>query len=131
MRKITALFLLFFSLSAFSAIDALNFQSAQQETDYHQLTQQLRCPQCQNNSIADSNATIAVDMRAKVFELLQAGKGKQEIVDYMVQRYGNFVTYDPPLTAATLLLWLAPALCFLIGLGVLFRPKKQQKETKK
>ncbi|WP_386690659.1 MULTISPECIES: cytochrome c-type biogenesis protein [unclassified Lonepinella] len=126
MKKITALLLLLFSISAFSAIDAFNFQSDQQESDYHQLTQQLRCPQCQNNNIADSNATIAVDMRAKVFELLQTGKTKQEIVDYMVQRYGHFVTYDPPLTPATIMLWAIPALLFLGGLFIVFRPKKQQ-----
>jgi len=126
MKKITALLLLLFSISTFSAIDAFNFQSDQQESDYHQLTQQLRCPQCQNNNIADSNATIAVDMRAKVFELLQAGKTKQEIVDYMVQRYGHFVTYDPPLTPATIMLWAIPALLFLGGLFIVFRPKKQQ-----
>ncbi|WP_439234652.1 cytochrome c-type biogenesis protein [Lonepinella koalarum] len=131
MKKITALLLLLFSISTFSAIDAFNFQSDQQESDYHQLTQQLRCPQCQNNNIADSNATIAVDMRAKVFELLQAGKTKQEIVDYMVQRYGHFVTYDPPLTPATIMLWLIPALLFLGGLFIVFRPQKKQQAGEK
>ena len=65
---------LFVSISATASIDALNFASPEQEKDYHQLTQELRCPQCQNNNIADSNATIAVDMRGKVFELLQEGK---------------------------------------------------------
>ncbi|TCK68305.1 cytochrome c-type biogenesis protein [Lonepinella koalarum] len=129
MKKITALLLLLFSISTFSAIDAFNFQSDQQESDYHQLTQQLRCPQCQNNNIADSNATIAVDMRAKVFELLQAGKTKQEIVDYMVQRYGHFVTYDPPLTPATIMLWLIPALLFLGGLFIVFRPPKKKQQA--
>lgn len=68
---LTALFL---SFSAQAAIDALNFTSMQQEKDYHSLTQELRCPQCQNNNIADSNASIAVDMRAKVYELLQKVK---------------------------------------------------------
>ncbi|WP_105873669.1 cytochrome c-type biogenesis protein, partial [Haemophilus influenzae] len=104
-----------FSSVAFSAIDALNFSSPQQESDYHQLTQSLRCPQCQNNNIADSNATIAVDMRGKVFELLQEGKSKNDVVDYMVARYGNFVTYDPPITASTLVLWIAPLLLVLLG----------------
>ena len=85
------------SVSATASIDALNFDSPEQEKDYHQLTQELRCPQCQNNNIADSNATIAVDMRGKVFELLQEGKNRNEVVDYMIQRYGNFVTYDPPM----------------------------------
>lgn len=114
---------LFWSLSAFSAIDALNFRSPAEEQDYHQLTQSLRCPQCQNNNIADSNATIAVDMRGKVLELLQAGKSKNEVVDYMVARYGNFVTYDPPLTASTVILWLAPLCLILFGVFFLFKRK--------
>ncbi|TDQ59657.1 cytochrome c-type biogenesis protein CcmH [Mesocricetibacter intestinalis] len=119
----TALFSLFFSLQVSAAIDALNFASPAQEADYHRLTQELRCPQCQNNNIADSNAAIAVDMRARVFELLQQGRSRQEVVDYMVQRYGNFVTYNPPLTAATLILWLAPALLLLCGLIFILRRK--------
>ncbi len=114
---------LLFSSVAFSAIDALNFSSPQQESDYHQLTQSLRCPQCQNNNIADSNATIAVDMRGKVFELLQEGKSKNDVVDYMVARYGNFVTYDPPMTASTLVLWIAPLLLVLLGVVFLLRRK--------
>ncbi|MEX4602992.1 cytochrome c-type biogenesis protein CcmH [Haemophilus influenzae] len=123
--KKTWLFLtaILFSSVAFSAIDALNFTSPQQESDYHQLTQSLRCPQCQNNNIADSNATIAVDMRGKVFELLQEGKSKNDVVDYMVARYGNFVTYDPPMTASTLVLWIAPLLLVLLGVVFLLRRK--------
>lgn len=118
---------LLFSSVAFSSIDALNFTSPQQESDYHQLTQSLRCPQCQNNNIADSNATIAVDMRGKVFELLQEGKSKNDVVDYMVARYGNFVTYDPPMTASTLVLWIAPLLLVLLGVVFLLirKPKAQ------
>ena len=119
---------LLFSVSASAAIDALNFSSPQQEDDYHALTQELRCPQCQNNNIADSNAVIAVDMRGKVFELLQEGKSKQDVVQYMVDRYGNFVTYDPPLTPVTIILWGAPILFILLGVLVLFRRKHSQGE---
>ena len=131
--KKTWLFLtaLLFSSVAFSAIDALNFSSPQQESDYHQLTQSLRCPQCQNNNIADSNATIAVDMRGKVFELLQEGKSKNDVVDYMVARYGNFVTYDPPMTASTLVLWIAPLLLVLLGLVFLLRRKPKTQSAVK
>ena len=131
--KKTWLFLtaLLFSSVAFSSIDALNFTSAQQESDYHQLTQSLRCPQCQNNNIADSNATIAVDMRGKVFELLQEGKSKNDVVDYMVARYGNFVTYDPPMTASTLVLWIAPLLLVLLGLIFLLRRKPKAQSAVK
>ncbi|TPH07784.1 cytochrome c-type biogenesis protein CcmH [Haemophilus haemolyticus] len=131
--KKTWLFLtaLLFSSVAFSAIDALNFSSPQQESDYHQLTQSLRCPQCQNNNIADSNATIAVDMRGKVFELLQEGKSKNDVVDYMVARYGNFVTYDPPMTASTLVLWIAPLLLVLLGVVFLLRRKPKAQSAVK
>ena len=131
--KKTWLFLtaLLFSSEAFSAIDALNFTSPQQESDYHQLTQSLRCPQCQNNNIADSNATIAVDMRGKVFELLQEGKSKNDVVDYMVARYGNFVTYDPPMTASTLVLWIAPLLLVLLGVVFLLRRKPKAQSAVK
>ncbi|MGC7589070.1 cytochrome c-type biogenesis protein [Bisgaard Taxon 46] len=128
MKKLTALILLLFSVSTFAAIDALEFSSQQQEKDYHELTKELRCPQCQNNNIADSNATIAVDMRHKVFELLQEGNSKQDVVNYMVERYGNFVTYAPPLTAATIALWVVPALLVVIGVIVLFRRKTKAKE---
>ncbi|HHE9997412.1 TPA: cytochrome c-type biogenesis protein [Haemophilus influenzae] len=131
--KKTWLFLtaLLFNSVAFSAIDALNFSSPQQESDYHQLTQSLRCPQCQNNNIADSNATIAVDMRGKVFELLQEGKSKNDVVDYMVERYGNFVTYDPPMTASTLVLWIAPLLLVLLGVVFLLRRKPKAQSAVK
>ena len=131
--KKTWLFLtaLLFSSVAFSAIDALNFSSPQQESDYHQLTQSLRCPQCQNNNIADSNATIAVDMRGKVFELLREGKSKNDVVDYMVARYGNFVTYDPPMTASTLVLWIAPLLLVLLGVVFLLRRKPKAQSAVK
>lgn len=131
--KKTWLFLtaLLFSSVAFSSIDALNFSSPQQESDYHQLTQSLRCPQCQNNNIADSNATIAVDMRGKVFELLQEGKSKNDVVEYMVARYGNFVTYDPPMTASTLVLWIAPLLLVLLGLIFLLRRKPKAQSAVK
>ena len=131
--KKTWLFLtaLLFSSVAFSSIDALNFSSPQQESDYHQLTQSLRCPQCQNNNIADSNATIAVDMRGKVFELLQEGKSKNDVVDYMVARYGNFVTYDPPMTASTLVLWIAPLLLVLLGVVFLLRRKPKAQSVVK
>ncbi|MFU2047585.1 cytochrome c-type biogenesis protein [Avibacterium gallinarum] len=129
MRKIPYFFtaLLFCAISAKAAIEVRNFASAQQEQDYQSLTQELRCPQCQNNNIADSNATIAVDMREKVYELLSQGQSKQQVVDYMVQRYGNFVTYNPPLTPATVLLWAVPVCLVLLG-GILVlrrKPKKQ------
>ncbi|XBS68668.1 cytochrome c-type biogenesis protein [Acerihabitans sp. KWT182] len=107
--------LLLFSAAAGAAIDGRQFRSLDQERQYQEITGQLRCPQCQNNSIADSNGIVAADMRDKVFQLMQQGQTKRQIIDYMVARYGNFVTYEPPLNALTLLLWLGPLLVAALG----------------
>lgn len=104
-----------------AVIDTYNFTSEQQEQQYRELTEQLRCPKCQNNSIADSNSIIASDMRQKVYELMQQGYNQQQVVDYMVARYGNFVTYEPPVTPATLILWIGPVLAILGGGWILVR----------
>ncbi|MEJ2764119.1 cytochrome c-type biogenesis protein [Photobacterium sp. MCCC 1A19761] len=107
------------ALPVTAAIDVYEFESAAQEKDFHELTATLRCPKCQNNSIADSNAELAKDMRQKAFEMLHEGKSKQDVVDYMIARYGNFVTYDPPLMLSTIILWLGPVLFIVIGFTVL------------
>ena len=131
MRFFLGLLMLVISGSALATIDVMQFKDEAQEQQFRQLTEQLRCPKCQNNSIADSNAIIAADMRAKVYELMQQGNSKQQIIDYMVARYGNFVTYEPPVTAATLILWVGPALFVLIGTAVvvLRARRRVEKET--
>ncbi|MGX2949944.1 cytochrome c-type biogenesis protein [Ursidibacter sp. B-7004-1] len=123
MKKWLALLLILPTLSIASQ-QIQQFDNTQQESDYRVLIQELRCPQCQNNNIADSNATIATDMRNKTLELLKQGKSKDEVVNYMVERYGNFVTYDPPITPATIMLWLMPILLILIGFGIMLKRKK-------
>lgn len=120
-RWLTGLFALCVSFSALAAIDTYQFKDEAQEQQFRQLTEQLRCPKCQNNSIADSNAMIASDMRQKVYELQQQGQSKQQIIDYMVARYGHFVTYEPPVTPSTIVLWLLPALFVTGGALVIIR----------
>lgn len=120
MKALVFSLLLAFSSVAMATTDVMPFRDEAQEQQFRQLTAELRCPKCQNNSIADSNSMIATDMRQKVYELMQEGKNKQEIVDYMVARYGNFVTYDPPLTPLTVLLWLLPAAAVFAGGWVIF-----------
>ncbi|NDJ56930.1 cytochrome c-type biogenesis protein CcmH [Enterobacteriaceae bacterium 4M9] len=127
-RGLIGLFALCLSFGALAAIDTYQFKDEAQEQQFRQLTEQLRCPKCQNNSIADSNAMIASDMRQKVYELQQQGQTKQQIIDYMVARYGHFVTYEPPLTPSTLVLWLLPAL-FVIG-GALVIVKRARKRDR-
>ena len=132
MKKQLLLLLFASNIATAAPIEFNQFDSPQQEADYQSLIQTLRCPQCQNNNIADSNATIATDMRAKTLELLKRGKNKDEVVEYMVERYGNFVTYDPPLTPATIFLWVLPALLILSGLGlILIRKKKGSQAVEK
>ena len=81
---------------------------------------ELRCLVCQNQTIADSNAGLAVDLRRQVREMLQNGQSDEQIIGFMTQRYGDFVLYRPPLKATTVLLWVGPAVMLLAGLGGLF-----------
>lgn len=126
LKLILILFTTIISAYSLAATDIFEFNNPQQEQQFHEISQQLRCPQCQNNSIADSNAQISVDMRNKVYELLQQGKDKQQIIDYMIERYGNFVSYNPPLNPATIILWSAPIILLLIGSFFLLRRKKDE-----
>ncbi len=85
------------------------------------LAEELRCLVCQNQSIADSNADLANDLKREVRAMIQAGKSDKEIIDFMVARYGDFVLYKPPVKATTMLLWAGPLLFMLIGAVVLIR----------
>lgn len=115
------------SFTAMAAIDVYDFESPEQETQFQELSNTLRCPKCQNNSIADSNAELAKDLRHKVYEMTKDGKSKSEIVDYMIARYGNFVTYNPPFTLSTAILWLAPLSVLLVGFGVIVIRSRRSK----
>jgi cytochrome c-type biogenesis protein CcmH len=113
-------------LSAFSVSaveDKFSFDTPAQRESFLKLTAELRCPMCQNQNIADSDAMIAHDMRRKVYALLKQGKTEQEVIDFMKSRYGDFVHYQPPVTAATLWLWAGPALFIFIALIVVIRRK--------
>ncbi|MBB1271654.1 cytochrome c-type biogenesis protein [Psychromonas sp. SR45-3] len=118
--------MILFAQASQAAIDTFEFENAQQEKTFHELTKLLRCPKCQNQNIADSNAELAKDLRNKTYELVKQGKSKDQVVDYMVARFGNFVRYDPPVTPATIFLWLGPLLFIIFGLLVLIRQIKKQ-----
>jgi cytochrome c-type biogenesis protein CcmH len=90
------------------------------------LSEQLRCLVCQNQSIAESIGELAIDLRRQINEQIAAGRTDGEIIDFMVQRYGDFVLYRPPFKAATVLLWLGPALLLLAGLWALRRALRQR-----
>ncbi|NBO87031.1 MAG: cytochrome c-type biogenesis protein CcmH [Burkholderiaceae bacterium] len=93
-----------------------------------EVSNELRCLVCQNQTIADSNADLAVDLKNQVRQQLSEGRSKQEILNYMTERYGDFVLYNPPFNAATLMLWVGPFLLMLLGLIVLVRQIKQRKQ---
>lgn len=96
---------------------------------YQNLTFQLRCPKCQNQNIADSNAPIAEDMRDKTYELLHLGYSDEEIVDYMVDRYTEFVIYKPRVTFGTIWLWLVPVLGVIVGAVIVFLLSRRSRKT--
>lgn len=109
---------LLFSAALFAA--EMRFENPQQQARYEHLINELRCLVCQNQTIADSNADLALDLRNKVAEQITAGKTDAEIIEYLTARYGDFVLYRPPLQANTILLWSGPLLLLIVGALLLF-----------
>jgi len=129
MNPLKIILSLVFLLSTFSVqakIESRSFANAQMEADYATLVVELRCLVCQNQSLSDSNAELAVDMRTKVFTLLTEGKSKDEITDFMVARYGDFVLYRPPVKSSTFLLWFGPLIFFIIAAFIVFSFMRRQ-----
>ena len=93
-----------------------------------QLAQELRCLVCQNETLADSRADLAEDLRKEIRELMKQGKSDQEIIAFLTQRYGDFVLYNPPVKATTYLLWFGPFVLLIVGTLVLFRFLKRRRE---
>jgi cytochrome c-type biogenesis protein CcmH len=130
--KKIALCILLLNQSVHAEVEVYQFKTPELELRYQTLTEELRCLVCQNQNIADSHAELAQDLRRKVYEKLNSGETNDQIIDYMTERYGDFVLYRPPFNARTLILWLAPALTLLVG-GVGFwsllkRSKKAEPE---
>ena len=112
-----------------SDVAPLQFQDAAEEKRFHALVAELRCVMCQNQSLADSNAQIAFDLRREVLTLMREGRSDAEIKDFLVARYGEFVLYRPRMEATTWLLWLGPALLLLIGGFVIARIVRKRAAT--
>lgn len=93
-----------------------DFDSPAQQQLYQELINELRCPKCQNQTIADSNAPLAKDLRDRTYEMVKSGQSKQQILDFMVARYGDFVHYQPPFRLSTSILWLGPLLAIVLGI---------------
>lgn len=111
------------------AVEDVELHDAGDAPRLHKLSNMLRCMVCQNQSIADSNAPLARDLRNQVKEQLNAGQGDDEIIGYMVQRYGDYVVYRPPFNVATALLWLGPLLLLVAGFVTLWRVLRQRQKN--
>lgn len=123
---------IWFPASSFAAVEYHAFADPAKAQAYNNLINELRCLVCQNQTIADSNADLAKDLRQQVHDMLQQGKTEQDVADFMTQRYGDFVLYRPAFKGKTLVLWLAPVAFLLVGLAtivVLLRNKKRTQPT--
>ncbi|RYC43304.1 heme lyase NrfEFG subunit NrfF [Pectobacterium zantedeschiae] len=127
MTKLFALLLLLlaFSLPA-QVVDTWVFSSQAQRQDAMEIAGELRCPQCQNQSLLESNSPVAVSMRHEVFSMVEQGKDKSEIMAFMNQRYGDFVQYTPPMKMQTGILWLTPLLLLLAIAVIAWRVIRRQ-----
>jgi len=115
MKKLFLLIILFVPLQLFAAEDIYRFTSVNDQQRFATLTTQLRCLVCQNQTLAESNAPLAADLRQQIYRHLQQGQSDKEIADYLVARYGNFILYRPLFNATTWALWLGPLLFLLTG----------------
>ncbi|MEO6173123.1 MAG: cytochrome c-type biogenesis protein [Arenimonas sp.] len=119
MKKLIFLVIIFFSHALF-AMDPTDYRSAEEEQRFRALASELRCVMCQNQSLADSNAMIAKDLRKELLTLIREGKSDEEIKQFMVSRYTDFVLYNPPMKPGTWLLWFGPFLILGFGAASIF-----------
>ncbi len=115
-----------------AGLEAFDFTGDVDEERFKHLIVELRCLVCQNQSLADSDADLAHDLRREIYELMQQGKSDEEIVDFLVQRYGDFVLYNPPVKPETWILWYGPFALLGVGLLILaftVRQRKRQSDT--
>ena len=104
--------------TAQASIDTYEFSTQAERDRYRTLVEELRCPKCQNQNIADSDAPIAMDMRDEIFKKLEEGQSNEQIVEFLVDRYGDFVRYKPPVNKKTLVLWYGPAAFLTFGFAM-------------
>ena len=116
------------SATSYAAIDVYDFDSEQQEAQYRGLIEELRCPKCQNQNLAGSDAPIAQDLKQKTYDMVKDGRSDGEIRAYMQERYGDFISYKPPVRPSTWVLWFFPPLLLVILLvGWFWQSKRRQR----
>lgn len=115
------------SLSVWAAIDVHEFANDVERERYQNFIDEMRCPKCQNQNLSGSDSPIATDLRNQLFLMIKEGRSDKEIVDFMVERYGEFILYKPRLSSATLMLWALPAILLVIGIVVLIVIVRQRR----
>ncbi|WP_199611252.1 cytochrome c-type biogenesis protein [Flocculibacter collagenilyticus] len=124
-----SLLVLVIHLPVFAVEEIRSFNNATEQRIYQELIAELRCPKCQNQNVADSNAIVAIDIKDKVYELVTEGKDKDDVISFMIDRYGYFVHYKPPITMVTILLWVIPVVFILLAIvTVLFKTRHPAKD---
>ena len=119
MKRLLFIVILIMSVNCYG-VDYRQLADPKQQESYDTLTKELRCLVCQNQTIADSNAELAADLRRQVYEMLENGKSRDDIVQFMTDRYGDFVLYKPAFKGKTTILWVAPIVFLLMGLITVF-----------
>ena len=109
------LFTLLCSFNSFAAIDEYEFSNDIEQERFKKLTDEMRCPKCLNANLSGSDAPIAADLRAEIYDQIQEGRSNDEIIEFMRERYGDFILYRPPLNANTFLLWFGPGILLILG----------------
>ena len=128
--KSTIVFLATLFISIASAeILVYEFPDQELEDRFNRLSQELRCPKCQNNNLADSNAPLSVDLKDIIYEKLNQGQSDEQIVGFLKERYGDFITYRPPVRPSTWLIWFGPFVLLLGGFVVILRFVSRRKES--
>lgn len=120
-QTLISLLLLFGIFTAQAAIVAFDFDDPAKEARFRKFSEELRCLVCQNQSLADSNAELALDLRRELYKMIQNDASDEEIISFMVDRYGDFVLYKPPVKPVTWMLWFGPFALIVIGLVILVR----------
>lgn len=126
-KGLLTLLLLFTCFARAQVVDTWQFANPQQQQQALNIASQLRCPQCQNQNLLESNAPVAVSMRHQVYSMVEEGKNEAEITAWMTARYGDFVRYNPPLNEQTLLLWALPCVLLLLMGVVIWRVRSRQR----
>ncbi|MDH5361640.1 MAG: cytochrome c-type biogenesis protein CcmH [Gammaproteobacteria bacterium] len=132
MKQYASILVLFLTMTGSvwaGGVEERSFANPEQEQQYKKLVNELRCLVCQNQNLADSNAELAQDLREEIYGMIQKGLDDKQVVEFMVDRYGDFVLYRPPFNAATALLWIGPFLALFFGALIFLMVVRRNKKS--